>query len=151
MTAALRHLDYPPVWLAGFAVLAWAIAWALPFPGPGPVLRAAGGALVGAAGLLMALAVVEFLRQRTTIVPHRDPSALVRGGIYRLSRNPIYLGDAAVLAGLALWWGSVPALLLVPLFLRVIRRRFVEAEEARLRAAFGADAEAFMARVRRWL
>jgi protein-S-isoprenylcysteine O-methyltransferase Ste14 len=109
------------------------------------------GALLVAAGLGLALAAaVEFRRARTTIIPHEEPSAIVTSGVYRLSRNPIYLGDALILTGLGLRWDSVLALVLVPVFVAVITARFIVPEEGRLRARFGAEWEAWAARVRRW-
>ena len=88
---------------------------------------------------------------RTTVIPRRNPAALVTGGVFRLTRNPIYLGDAALLTGAILWWDAPAALPLVPAFVWLITRRFIRDEEARLRAAFGADFDRWAARVRRWL
>ena len=68
-----------------------------------------------------------------------------------MTRNPIYVAMALMLAGWALWSGSVLGLVLVPLFQRIITRRFILGEEQRLRAAFGQRAEAYIARTRRWL
>lgn len=147
----MRHLDYPPVWLIGCLLLARAQA-ALWTPGSGaPWAFWAGGALVLAGLGLMLAAVPQFLRRGTTVVPHRPPSALVTGGIYRISRNPIYLGDVLLLAGFVLIWGAWPSLVLVPLLAFVLQRRFILPEEARLQAAFGDDFRAYRARVRRWL
>lgn len=140
-------LDYPPVWLAGAVGLAALQARAWPLPG----LPMAGGLMVAVGVGLMTVAAVQFARARTTIVPHEQPRALVQTGVYRLSRNPIYLADVLVLAGLCLAWGAWPALLLVPVFMAVITARFIRPEEARLRAAFGADYHAWAARVRRWI
>jgi protein-S-isoprenylcysteine O-methyltransferase Ste14 len=147
----MRFLDYPPIWLAGFLGLAWAqsVLWPMGFgAGWAPV---AGGLIALAGAGVMAAALPQFLRARTTIVPHRAPSALITSGIFRLTRNPIYLGDALILAGLAIRWQAWAALVLVPVFMRVIDRRFIRPEEGRLRAAFGAEFEAWAARVRRWL
>lgn len=144
-------LDIPPVWLALFLGLGWAIARLLPvdvFGGPGRVA----GALLVLGGLgLMAAAVLQMARHRTTVIPHRQPAALVTDGIFRLSRNPIYLGDALILAGAMLWWRSSLGLLLVPVFMALIQRRFILAEETRLAAAFGTAFAAWSTRTRRWI
>jgi protein-S-isoprenylcysteine O-methyltransferase Ste14 len=146
----VHHLDYPPIWLLAALSLAWAQAQALPVAGPGWFVPLGTGlALAGAA--IMAVAAIEFLRARTTIVPHRMPDALITGGLYRLSRNPIYLADALILAGLCLRWGAWPSLVLVPVFTAIITRRFIRPEEARLRAAFGAGYDSYRAQVRRWI
>jgi protein-S-isoprenylcysteine O-methyltransferase Ste14 len=146
-----RVFDWPPVWLAGCVLLAWLTAMPVAGGAAALVLAGLGGAGVALGLGLMGLAVREMARARTTVVPGRDPSALVTGGVFRLSRNPIYLGDLLVLAGVSLAWQSWVGLVLVPVLGRILARRFIEDEEARLRAGFGAEAEAWMARVRRWL
>lgn len=147
----MRYLDYPPVWLAGFLGLAVAIGYGLPAGGFGAWARVTGPALVGAGFALMALAAFSLWQHRTTIVPGRDPDALVTDGVFSISRNPIYLGDALVLSGVILRLDAVLALPLIPVFVWVLRRRFIEAEEARLRAAFGDGFDAYARRTRRWL
>lgn len=139
--------DYPPVWLAGFAALAWGQAQLWELPG----LPLAGSVLAGAGFVLMAVAAWQFARARTTIVPHELPTTLVTTGIYGYSRNPIYLADVLILSGLCLIWGAWLSLILVPVFMLVIERRFIRLEEARLAASFGPAFKAWAARVRRWI
>lgn len=146
-----QTLDLPPLWLLLFALIAWAQARFLPLGDAGSLGRGLGGLLILAGLALMAAAFLEFRRHRTTVIPHRNASALVTTGVYRASRNPIYLADALLLAGLALVWSAVSGLVLVPLFMAVIGARFIAPEEARLRAAFGADYERWAARTRRWI
>ena len=146
----MKWIDVPPVWLAGFALLAWLQARAWPMGGP-PGTGVVGVALVAAALVLMALAVVRMWRRRTTPIPHREPSALVTDGVFALSRNPIYLGDVTLLAGLVTLWHAWPSLALVPLLGWVLSRRFVAAEEARLARAFGEAWHDYARRTRRWL
>ncbi len=143
--------DLPPLWLALFVGVVWLMAQALAVS----VFGALGDALAGGlllAGLgLMAMALREMAKVKTTVVPHRQASHLVTTGIFRLTRNPIYLGDTAVLLAAILWWDVPLALPLVPLFMLVVRERFIRDEEARLRAAFCAEFEEWSTRVRRWL
>ncbi|WP_343082195.1 isoprenylcysteine carboxylmethyltransferase family protein [Ostreiculturibacter nitratireducens] len=143
--------DWPPVWLAGFGILAWVLTKAMPWPLFGLAGDVVGYALVALGIILMAAAAWQMFRARTTVIPHRDPKALVTGGVFRLSRNPIYLGDALVLAGLALIWDAALAVPLVPIFIFTIQHRFILGEEARLRAAFGAGFDAYAAQTRRWI
>lgn len=149
----MKWIDLPPVWLAAFVMLAWVQARQLPlglsFGGGWADLL--GGLLVGGGVLLMVLAAVEMRRHRTTIVPHRTPSSLVQSGIFSRSRNPIYLGDAMVLAGLILYFDAVLALPLVPIFVWVIEKRFIVPEENRMRREFRADFARYESKVRRWL
>ena len=147
----MRWLDYPPVWLVAFLGLGWAQVALMPAQGPGAWPGWLGGALILAGVALMLAAVPQFARAGTTVVPHRAPSALVTGGVYRLSRNPIYLADVLLLAGFFLRWEAWLSLLLVPVFVWVLEVRFIRPEEARLHRAFGDDFSAYCARVRRWI
>lgn len=139
--------DWPPVWLlAGLALTGFsARLWAL------QALPQVGVALVLAGLALMMGAAVQMVLARTTVNPRGQPAALVTGGLFRISRNPIYLGDALVLLGATLWLGAPLGILVLAGFVAVITRRFIAPEEARLQAAFGA-AYADWARItRRWL
>lgn len=149
MTDWPRSPDYPPIWLAGFIAATLAIGWLWP-AGPG-FLVLPGWLLVGASLALMVWAALYFRRARTTINPHGQPGTLITGGPFALSRNPIYLADAILLLGLSLACRALPALILIPVFMAIITRRFILPEEARLTAAFPASFPAYAARVRRWL
>ncbi|MBU2956715.1 methyltransferase [Paracoccus sp. 1_MG-2023] len=142
--------DYPPIWLAGFAGAAWLFGRVLP---PGPDWLVWPGRLLVALGLLlMAWAAVTMMRARTTVDPHGAPRALVTGGPFAMSRNPIYLGDILILLGLSLSFGAwIAALPLAWGFMRVISARFITPEEARLSAAFPADFPQYKARTGRWI
>lgn len=143
----MRWIDLPPVWLLAALAVAWLWRWPAAWSGsfwPGLICLALAVAL-----FLGAL--LEFVRVGTTIVPRRDPSGLITGGIFRLSRNPIYLADALVLAGFSLIWGSLPGLALTPALFWLLRARFILGEEARLSEAFGQDYEDYRRRVRRWI
>ena len=138
---------YPQVWLVIFAGLAFLAGRIVPMP----AAHLPGWALVAAGLALMATAAVTMLRAGATVDPTRQPTALVTHGIFRLSRNPIYLGDVLIVAGLCLVWQPLAALVLVPGFLLVIDRRFIRQEEAWLRNRDRAAFDAWAARTRRWL
>lgn len=147
----MKWIDLPPVWLALFAALGWAQARYLPVLSFGRWGDWIGAALVlGGLGLMLAAA-VEMRRHRTTIIPHQMPDAMVSSGIFGITRNPIYLGDALVLAGLGLRWDSILAILSLPVFVRLVTKRFIEGEEARLRQRFGPAFDDYSGRVRRWI
>lgn len=147
----LKWIDMPPVWTALFLALAWTQRSFWPVGSFGPAGDLLGGLLVGGGLLLMALALAEMRRHRTTVIPHLDADRLVTSGIFKRSRNPIYLGDSMVLAGLVLYWDAVLALVLVPVFVWVIEKRFIEGEERRLRRRFGAEFARYEREVRRWI
>lgn len=145
----MKWIDIPPVWLLLCIVLTW-LSRALLTWGAAP-LRVLGTVVVGAGFALMLAAVLEMRRQKTTVVPHMQPDALVSTGVFGLSRNPIYLGDTLVLAGLALRWDAPLGLILVSVFISVIERRFILAEEGRLSDAFPDAFARYTARTRRWM
>jgi len=78
-------------------------------------------------------------------------SALVVAGIYRWTRNPMYLGMATVLAAWGLYLANIGALAGVALFVAYMNRFQIAPEERALEARFGADFAAYRGRVRRWL
>lgn len=110
------------------------------------------GALLAASGAgLIAMALGLFRRADTRPEPWQPASNLVLGGIYRFTRNPMYLGMLLIYGGVAVALESPTAgLLLVPLV--VVLDRFVVArEEAYLLRRFGAAYLSYQARVRRWV
>ncbi len=152
MGKVLRAIDLPPVWMGLFILAAFVLDWLLPGLGFGwPWMQLLGQGLILLGIVAMALAVWEFLRARTTFIPRRVPTAFLQAGIYRFSRNPIYLGDALVLGGLIFYWDVLPGLLLVPLFCSLITRRYILGEEAGLEAKFGEEFTIWRSKVRRWL
>ncbi len=96
---------------------------------------------------------LAFQRARTTVNPLRPSasSALVTRGVYRYTRNPMYLGQATVLAGAMLYLQSAIALLAVPLFVLYITWLQIMPEERALQARFPEVYPLFRQRVRRWL
>lgn len=151
MKRLARFVDIPPVWL----VAACALGGWLAEEGPGPRLGGwaapAGVALMAAGVAVILAAIIELRRHRTTVIPHREPQVLVTSGIFRLSRNPIYLGDVLFLAGFLLWRGAAVPLMLVPVLAYVLRVRFILPEEERLARRFGPAWERWAERTRRWL
>ncbi len=145
--------DIPPVWLAFCIILAWAQGRFLPLglSLDRPIVQFLAGCLIGAGLLLIALAALAFWQARTTIIPHQMPSNLITSGIFSRTRNPIYLGDAMVLAGLILFWDAVLSLPLVPIFVWWIERHFIIPEENRLRRKFRADFARYCQKTRRWV
>lgn len=110
-----------------------------------------GFATTVAGGALATWALVTFLRTRTTPIPNRPARALVTGGPYRFSRNPMYVGISGVLAGLALIWNTLWLVAVLPPVWLVLTRFVIEHEEAYLTRKFGDDYRAFLSRTRRWI
>ena len=133
---------------------AWAAARALPaliVPLPG---RDALAIAVFALGLAIELiAAARFFRARTTVSPLSPQKAttLVTGGLNRISRNPMYVGQALLLAGWALWLAHALAPLGAVAYVLWITRFQILPEERALAARFGEDYAAYRARTPRWL
>ena len=118
------------------------------------VLRVGAALTLVAVGFVVSTAgVVSFRRARTTINPTKPmtTSALVSGGIYGITRNPMYLGLLLALLGWAAFLANPLALLLVPAFMLYINRFQIKPEERTLLALFGGEYGAYQERVRRWL
>jgi protein-S-isoprenylcysteine O-methyltransferase Ste14 len=96
--------------------------------------------------------VLEFRRARTTVNPvNPASSALVVRRVYRLTRNPMYLGFALLLLAFALGLGKLSGLLAVMVFMAYLQHFQIRPEEAALRTRFGAAFDRYCQQVRRWL
>lgn len=145
-------IDIPPVWLLVAIVVAWWQARLLPLglSLKGGLTDVLSGLLIGAGILLIIAAALAFRRARTSIIPHQTPSTLITTGIFSRTRNPIYLADTLILTGLILRFDAVASLVLVPLFVWWIERRFIVPEEDRMRCRFKAEFARYERKVRRW-
>jgi len=132
--------------LAGVAdwLLRGRLQLSLPRPGVGWLLGAAGF-------LIMMRGWWLFKDARVAICPTAATARLVTHGIYRVSRNPMYLGLALMMAGLAVGIGTFPFYAAVAAYFFVIDRVFCRHEEAKLSARFGEEYLTYTRRVRRWL
>lgn len=148
----VKRIIYPPIWLVIGLIAIFACNTY--FPGPrfsGPAAQLFGGALIVIGLCLLVFANGRFSRAGTGVIPFRNVSALVTDGIYNYTRNPMYLGMAAILFGTAITVGAGTALVIAPLFAVIIEWRFIRPEEAMLRGLFPEEYPAYCARVRRWL
>jgi len=145
----------PPLIFLGFVGLGLAVDAVLPWPllPDGEVgLRYAGGGALALLGVALVVASARRFRARGTNVETWKPTtALVTGGLYRFTRNPIYLGFFTLYLGIAVLADNAWIVVLgAPLFL-VMRYGVVAREEAYLERCFGEDYRSYRARVRRWL
>ena len=108
------------------------------------------GLLVSGTGLGLA-GIVEFRRARTNISPHLPALRLVTSGIYRLTRNPMYLGMLVLFAGLIVLFGLEPGLIIWPVFALILHHGVVRREEEYLLAKFGQPYRELLERSRRWI
>jgi protein-S-isoprenylcysteine O-methyltransferase Ste14 len=146
------RIDLPPVYLllslAAMAMFHVALPLARPIDEP---YRYAGIVVAALGVALDAWALALFLRAKTGVIPFSEAKTLVVRGPYRWTRNPMYLGMAAILLGFAIYLGSVTPFIVIPAFMGLIAERFIVPEEEMLEKAFGQAYAGYKARVRRWL
>lgn len=144
----------PPIVLLLCGLLAWLCAHQLPGFAFSLPVRITIVTVTASAGVLLNL-VPKLLFQRagTTVNPLRPQrtTQLVTHGVYRFTRNPMYLGQALVLLAACLWLRNAIALGVVPVFIAYITRFQILPEERHLAQRFGPAFDAFRARTRRWL
>ena len=116
----------------------------------GPV-SIGGMVLAGGGVVLIGIALGLFRSSRTRPEPWQPASSLVDRGLYRFTRNPMYLGMAMLSLGIAMAFTSIPGAVLAAVSLIIVDRVVVTREEAYLKRRFGQDYIAYMASVRRWL
>jgi protein-S-isoprenylcysteine O-methyltransferase Ste14 len=118
---------------------------------PDQAVAFVGAVLFGAGIALPVAAIFRFRAAGTEVIPYRPASALVTTGVYRFTRNPMYLGMTLVYAGLSLIADSVIALAgLVPLII-IVTYGVIQREERYLDRTFGQSYRAYRSKVRRWI
>lgn len=149
------ELKIPPMLLAVLLLPAmWGLSRCEPHAAIPAAGRVAAALLVSAAGgTFITLGMLEFRRFKTTFDPTRPgrASSFVSGGVYRITRNPMYLGALMLLAAWAVYLGSPWAIAGPVLFYFYIDRFQIEPEERILAGLFGEEYTRYVARVRRWL
>ena len=110
------------------------------------------GFLIIGFGLVLALwSRSLFLRNSTTLQLCEEPTSLVTTGPFRMSRNPIYLGMASILSGVAVVLGTLVALVFPVLFITLINFFIIPGEERKLENLFGKPYREYKKSVRRWI
>ena len=144
----------PPVWLLVFGAMMWfvaksAFAYTVGIPYSGAIAL-----VIGFAGIFCAGAGLrEFSKASTTTNPLKpeEASTLVTSGVYKTTRNPMYVGLFIILTGWAVWLGSVSNLLLLIVFASVMTEMQIKPEEKALQELFGRAYDDYCRQVRRWL
>jgi protein-S-isoprenylcysteine O-methyltransferase Ste14 len=154
-TAEHANVRFPPPLLyLGALILGVALGWALNIEG-WPTYRSLSVYIGGVFTLLGIVLILWggglFRSAGTNVKPWEPASALVTTGVYRKTRNPMYLGMTLHYFGLAVLLHSIIALLLLPVVLIIMQTQVIAREERYLEARFGDDYDAYKARVRRWL
>lgn len=137
-----------------FAAAMWAMSAITPAYPFDPLFRAAVLVVTLAAGALFGIGGLLGFRKAGTTVNPLDPersSSLVTGGVYRYSRNPMYVALLLVLLALGIYFSNFYALALAVLFVPYMNRFQIRPEERAMVKLFGDEFTVYSERVRRWL
>ena len=139
--------------LGALAIVSGASSFGLAGPSGDPpaLVRNLGMGVMGVGGLILVFAYGAMARGGTTIDPRRHSSAIVTGGAYRISRNPIYVGWFLVGMGKGIESASPFVILVSLVMIGLLRWAVVPGEEEYLESAFGDEYVQYKRRVRRWL
>ncbi|WP_088347002.1 MULTISPECIES: isoprenylcysteine carboxylmethyltransferase family protein [Rhodomicrobium] len=144
----------PPLIYFGVLALGLTAGWAAGEPGIGlPLLwRLALGAIFAVPGIMLIVSASHrFQDAGTNVEPWRPSTALVTAGVYRFTRNPIYVGMALVYIGLCIFADSLVAIAWLPAALLIVHHGVIRREERYLEAKFGEAYLAYKGSVRRWV
>ena len=148
----ISPMIHPPVVELMFIVIAYFLGRFVPLSFVAPaIVRYVGLAMTFVGFLLGIGAFIEFRKAHTTLDPHGSAKQLVTSGIYRFSRNPIYLGFLLMVIGLPLNSGLYWGIVLAPFYVLMMYRLIIQHEEAYLARKFGKTYTGYTSRVRRWL
>lgn len=142
----------PPTWMliAMFTILVLhflnPLTWIIP-----KSWNLTGLVLVGSGLIMNFIADNAFHQARTTVKPFDESTMLVTGGVYEISRNPMYLGMLLILMGIAVLLRSLSPFLVIPAFAILLERGYIRVEERMLAEKFGKAWKAYKAQTRRWL
>jgi protein-S-isoprenylcysteine O-methyltransferase Ste14 len=143
---------HPPLVALAFILLAYFLGRILPIPFAAPPFLRYLGLVLALIGLLLGIgAFIEFQKAQTTLDPHGSTRQLVTSGVYRFTRNPIYLGFLFIVVGLPLYFGLYWGIVMAPVFIFLMNHLIIEHEEAYLEKKFGEIYSNYKSRVRRWL
>jgi len=149
------ELKIPPVALVIVAaVLMWLASTCAPRLNLELPFQASIAGVFGLVGFATCtLGVVEFKRAKTTVNPTKpeSSSSLVTSGIYRHTRNPMYLGFVFILTGWAAVTANLVTFLALPAFVLYMNQFQIKPEERALMGIFGDQFKAYCSTVRRWI
>lgn len=149
---AINKYVHPPVVAMFYIIVALLLGVFVPVLAGMPQMLKNVGLVITFVGLLCGVgAFLEFRKARTTLDPDGSSNAVVTGGIYRFTRNPIYLGFLLMVVGFPLAYGSLWGVVIAPAFIFTLNRLVIEKEEAYLEKKFKEQYTAYKSRVRRWL
>jgi protein-S-isoprenylcysteine O-methyltransferase Ste14 len=149
---SINKFVHPPILALGYIIIGVLLGNFLPLlPSLTRTLRMFGLPLVLIGFVIGLMGFLEIRKANTTLDPHGTVTTVVTSGIYRFTRNPMYLAFCMMVIGFPLAYRSLWGIILVPFFVLTMNRLVIEKEEAYLEKKFGEPYTSFKRRVRRWL
>jgi protein-S-isoprenylcysteine O-methyltransferase Ste14 len=121
------------------------VAWIVP-----PVWNLLGLVFLAAGVIMNLIADKAFHQAGTTVKPFEESSTLVTDGVFKISRNPMYLGFVLILTGTSMLLRSLSPFLIIFAYAFLVDRTFIRVEERMLAKKFGSSWEQYKSRTRRW-
>ena len=150
-----NRIPWPPILLVATLAFAIALQWLAPLPWiygfAALEATALGLTMIVAAFAIDIWAALVFRSHKTTIMPHQASTRLVTRGPFRFSRNPIYVGNLMVVAGLGLVLSNLWLLIATPILGFALTKLAIRREERHMEALFGDQWRDYRTRVRRWI
>ena len=142
----------PPILLIVMVLAGYCLQqlWALELTS-GPRWPLAAWVPIGSGVFILVSGWVQFFRAETSVLHHRPANHLIQSGLYRFSRNPIYVSALLLQLGIALMMNNLWIILLIPVSKVIFDRYVIAGEEAYLERAFGDSYLDYKRSVRRWL
>jgi protein-S-isoprenylcysteine O-methyltransferase Ste14 len=147
----MKSIHIPPVYFLIGCLIIILTYWLIPQLNIIPFPFNLSGLPVLLAGLYPLGQSYKLFSKHRTPVTFDDSTSLVKEGIYKRTRNPMYLGMIALLAGLSISFGNVIGLAVPILFFLIIDRIFIPFEEKKMEISFGKDYHEYLSRVKRWI
>ena len=142
---------HPPVLLVAFLGISFLLRWLVPLSVPTPVPPKIGQAVVALAFVIFFWSVRTMLRGQASIPTNTPTDAIVTGGPFRFSRNPIYLSMILLQIGVGTWANSLWFFVLAAMSIGLLTWGVIWREERYLEQKFGDEYLPYKSRVRRWI
>ncbi len=150
----MKLLIPPPVYALVIGVIMWFLNQYFPVMKLiDPPWNKLGIAIILVAGSFDLWSLILFFKKHTTANPMKpeNTTGIVKKGLYKISRNPMYVGLLTILSGYAIWLGSLAPFLVLPMFYWLITEMQIKPEEEILEKKFGQEYLDYKSSVRRWL
>lgn len=144
----------PPLLYLGMILLGWLLGYLLPLPtiALSPrLLKGVGGLFILIGIAINILGFLQFKKNKEDVIPWTGSEQMIAEGIYKITRNPMYVGMSAIALGIGIYFASYAMITTAVIASLIIDRFVIIREEAYLETRFGESYANYKKRVRRWI